>query len=1180
MLFQVLRVIRYAFACALLLSITAYGQSTRGTFTGTVADTTGAVVPNARVTITNAATGVVTFTGTTNDEGGYIAPELPVGTYNIAFEAANFKTTELRNVSLAIDQRAVIDATLEAGAVSEVVTVSGENLGQLERETSSIEETLNPSQLQDLPLPNRNALNLLNLVAGVSAGGPATSLNGAQISVNGSRTLNNEVTVDGVSVVAGDTGQLTKIPSAEALREFKVQTSAYSAEYGRTSGAYISALVDSGTSEYHGGLYELFRNEKLNANDFFRNSNPATPRDSNRRALRIADRFNLFGGKFGGPLPLPRFGEGGPVFRSGKQGTFFFVHYEGLRQRSPGTRQTSVPDLRFRDGNFSSILAGADGTVGTSDDRLIRDPQRTGNCNFRDTTACFPNNIIPANRLDPAARQILGLLPTPNSPGNLNTTTGFASNNYVNNESVANAADEINLRIDNSSANGNARTFGRFSYSNSKPGDPFDLPNPFNTLDAGQPRKDYQLAIGHTQVLSANLLFEANLGILRSELSRTPTSLGTDVATVLGIGRAAAAAPPRISISGFSTLGISGNPLFTLTDKNIQASAALNYVRSNNTMRFGFQLRRNAFDSFSTGNNFAGSYSFTGEFTAPTGGSPTAVNGLADFLLGLVRNSRYDIPQPTIPRRNYNLGFFVQDDYKFSPRLTFNLGLRYEYEAPLTVANDIYSRVDPVNGELLVAGRTNPRTGRAVSRSLDLEADKLNFAPRAGIAFSFNDKTVLRSAFGIFYSQVFSNLGGVANFPGFTTVGNFGNLSTTSGVPIPQAFTLSQGAPLTAVQNFDDPFAAEREALARVARGDFSNLLSPGAQFAEFSPLPYVMQYNAGIQRELPGAIIIDVSYVGSRGVHLPLGLPTNVVPLERAEAVGFANSPAATQAARQFPVLGSFGSIYNAGSSTYNSLQIKSQRQFSRDFAFLTTYTFSKSIDDGSGVFNFSQPNGLDSGQFPSLLRNLDRAISAFDRPHSFALSVQYTTRRGLPGFLRGFQINPLLTARSGLPDTITQNNTNPSVNQQRPSVRSSNSIYASELTREGNGLRYLLAPSDPNFPLTPSGPLFTGTGAQRRTVLPLTIGSLGRNTIRGPREINLDVSVSRRFRFTESVGFQLRVDALNALNRVNFLLPNTGLNATADANGNAFFNSPTFGLITAAQPARRLQIVARFEF
>ena len=265
------------------------------------------------MTILNADTGVTVWRGTTNESGVYRAPGLPVGRYTVSVEAPGFKRAEVSGINLATDQRAGINVTLQPGAVSESITVAGDTAGQLATDSSSIGNVITMSQVQDLPLPSRNILNLLSLTAGVSSGGDATGINASQLSINGSRTLNSEFTVDGVSVVSGSTGGVQTLPPADAIREVKVLTSAYSAEYGRTSGGTVTMVINSGTDLYHGGVYEYFRNEDLNANNYFNNL---------RGQQRPQDRYNLFGAKLGGPIWIPK------IYK-GKEKTFFFFDYEG-----------------------------------------------------------------------------------------------------------------------------------------------------------------------------------------------------------------------------------------------------------------------------------------------------------------------------------------------------------------------------------------------------------------------------------------------------------------------------------------------------------------------------------------------------------------------------------------------------------------------------------------------------------------------------------------------------------------------------------------------------------------------------------------------------------------------------------------------------------------------------------
>jgi hypothetical protein len=1113
---------------ALALSIVAAplrAQTTTASLSGRILDSTGAVLPGASVSVTNTATGVTAWTGVTDGAGLYIAPSLQVGTYDITASLPGFKTVTIRGVSLTVDQRARVDLPLAPGEIQDTVIVVGETAGQLESESSSMGLVVNTSQVKNLPLPSRNVLNLLSLVGGVSSGGAATGVNSAQLSINGSRTLNSEFTVDGVSMVSGSTGGLVRLPSTEALREFKVLTASYSAEYGRTAGGFVNVVVDSGTNDYHGGFYEYFRHERLNANNFFRNL---------RGEERPTDRYNQFGAKLSGPLQLPG-------LYDGTDKTFFFVNYEGLRRKQPSTAISTIPDAAFRTGDFSASAVP------------VIDPL---------SGLPFPGNRIPAGRIDPAAAKIMGLLPAPNAPGTVDTPNGRRVSNYIADQTVVPSDDEITARVDHH-AGAKARLFGRFTYYKINQPIFSQIPGPLDpALGAGY-TPGYQASFGWTQAWSPLLLMDLNFGYMRDNAQFDPPSLGLDVPRTLGIQRSAYPAAPRLNISGYSGLGLNENTLRRQLNNNYQAALTFTWVRGGHVVKTGAQVRANQFDVFNPGADFTGNYNFNGEVTSSTRTAGNPVNALADFLLGRIQTVAYEVPQPNTGRRNHNLGAFVQDDWKVGSKLTLNLGVRYEYESPVFVDNDSYSRLDIQTGKLLVAGRNATRT-------LNLEADKINFAPRVGFAYTLDDKTILRSAAGLFYGQVFSNLGGVVRYPGFTVRQSFPDL----GVGVAQPFTLSEGHPLLPAQTQTDPFAVERNATA-------SNPLSGAAQFGTIHPLPYSVQWNAGVQRELFQGTIVDLSYVGSRGHHLPVSRPYNQVPYARALEVAEQGNAVFTQSLRPFPTVAGFGSFVHEGTSIYHSLQVRASRRFSKQLSFQATYTFSKSIDDGSGIFAFSQPNGLDGGQFENQFPEINRGVSAFDRPHNFVAAVQYTT--GGPWWLRGLQSNVIVTSRSGLPDTITQSNLHPLAGQQRPGVVGNNTGgYAPGRTSEGAAIRYLLAPGDPAFPFVPIGPLYTGSGASRRLVLPYTVpGNLGRNTTREPSEFNVDLALARRFKVVKSAGFTLRVEAFNLLNTVNLNAPNTTLSVIADPNtGRPVFNSPSFGLITTAKSARFVQLVGRLDF
>jgi hypothetical protein len=359
---------------------------------------------------------------------------------------------------------------------------------------------------------------------------------------------------------------------------------------------------------------------------------------------------------------------------------------------------------------------------------------------------------------------------------------------------------------------------------------------------------------------------------------------------------------------------------------------------------------------------------------------------MADFLLGSVKTSGYALPQPPAGRRNYNLGIYVQDDWKITSRLTVNLGLRYEYESPMTSSNNIYSRIDTVTGQVLFAGIN-------ASSTLNLSPDNVNFAPRLGLAYRATPRTVIRTGFGLFFSQIFSDLGAQVLFPGYTISQSFDNL----GTGVKQPFSLSQGMPLVAVQNLKNPQATLSQ-FGPSIRSPERHGIRAGRSVA------YAAEWNFGVQRELLRGLILETNYVGTSGVHLPLNVPYNSVPFEAATQIAQVNTTPFTQSLRPFSSVGGFSALTMAGHSSYHALQVTGRRQYTTNLAFVASYTRSKSIDDGSGLFSFSQPQAFDQGQFTAQFRSVDRSVSAFDRPNTFAAAIQYRTSG--PRWLRGFEI------------------------------------------------------------------------------------------------------------------------------------------------------------------------------
>jgi hypothetical protein len=1107
---------------SVLFAFPASAQNVAATVSGTVTDSSGAAIAGARIMVTNHNTGVVAWNGVSNPTGNYVAPDLPAGTYDIIAEQPGFKKTRIENVVLSIDQRQTVNLVLQLGEVVESVTVSADAVvAHVESSDSSISTLISPAEVNDLPLPSRDPMQLMLLVNGISTGGAATGINTSQMSINGSRSLNTEVLLDGVSVTTNTTGQLGQLPSPDALQEFRVMTSAYSAETGRTSGGTISVVVKSGTNQFHGALYELFRNEDLNANNFFNN---------NRSIARPPDRYNQFGGTIGGPVWIPK-------LYNGRDRTFFFFNYDQTVQRVSSIPINIVPSAAFKQGDFSSASI------------LVYDPR---------TAAPFPGNVIPSSRIDSAAAKVMNLLPAANSPGTPDPLNGRYINNYVNPQVLSNTAPKYTGRIDESLGAKN-RIFGTINAWSANSPTAATFNNVLNNNASGW-TNGYEASSGWTRVFSPTLIAEFRFGINRWDQFAAFDSEGTDVQQVLGIGTSPAPLPPNMTVTSWAAMGPASGKVRISYSTTFMVNPSATKVWGGHTMRFGVPFRRNQFNTFSPASYYFGQYTFGGGITNKGGVGGNAIDSLADFLLGTVTSANYEIPQPLTGRRNFNLAAYLQDDWKVNSRLTVNAGLRWDYEAPMSVVNNIYSRFDPTNGQLLVAEQN-------ASSTLNLTTSKRNFQPRIGFAYSLTPKTVIRSAFGIFYSQVMANLGSSVTYPGYDITTSFPQLS--SGVP--QKFSLSQGMPLIGVQDLNNPSQVLKSATV-------TNPAGGGTEFSDLNPLPSMLQWNFGIQRDLSRGILVEANYVGNHGQHLPIFINANQPPFSAGPAIAAANSSTFTQQSRPFPLISSISGLYDCGDSNYNSLQLKARRQFSSDLAFQVAYTWSKAIDDASGLFSSGLPNGLTNGQFPLYFRNLDRALSDYDVPQSATVAVQYRTKG--PKWLRGFQVTPIFVAQSGKPLTITQTNEYPGVSVQRPMLTGANGdLQLSTSVANGTGIQYLMVPNSPGFPVSPSGPVYTGSGASRTQIVSSAIGNLGRNTVRSPGSVNLNLSVARKFQLTERIAFQLRVDAFNAMNHVNFSAPATSL-TVATSNGQAIFNSPGFGLITGAASARFLQIVTRFYF
>jgi hypothetical protein len=1138
----------------------AYAQNTNATIRGQVLDSTGALVPDAQVVILNKNTGVTVFNGKTDSAGAFVAPQVIPGTYKITVSASGLRDAVIDNLVATVAQVASVDVNMQVGVATEIVTVQSKG-EELDRSTSDVSTLIAPQEVQNIPLQQRATENLLAFIPGVVHGGAGNQPSTSQLSINGSRTLNTEVLLNGVSTIIASTGSPATLPSPDGVDQFRVLTTNAPAEYGRTSGAVISVNTISGTNTYHGNLYFLARNEAFDANQYFHKDtiiNPAT----GAVQPRSRDRFFQEGGSFGGPVWIPH-------LYDGHDKTFFFVNYDRTAIPNSTTVTETVPSASQRKGDLSNASAPVllDGTT--------RDPKKSPPQTIYQPTGIsslpFAGNQV--GPIDPAAAKILALLPLPNTPGTFDPVNNRYTGNWTSLQNLTSHVQKIVVRVDEVVTPKDRLSFNVYRFTNTSP-QYVTYNNPLlNTNWDCSCTNAWLPSVDYTRVWTPTLVMDLNMGFFRNVVLRNPPGVGQNAATALGIASLPLDQTPQISATatnqnntsnnfGFSNIGADTNTNQVNITNTYTPFGTITKTYGPHTFKAGASLRKNEFNSYNPASNPEGQFVFGGSITnqGATGNPNTQI---ADFLLGKITTTSYEQAQPPTGRRNYNLGVFFQDDWKVTPKLTLNLGMRYEYGSPMTVATNIYSRIDPATGVLLAAGLNG------VSRSLNINTPKGNVSPRIGLAYSIDNKTVVRAAFGTFYGTIFQNLGGQLAYPGFDN-----NISTNNlGTGVAQPFSLSQGLPLAPPPNLKNPFAA-------LVGSSATNPYTVGISFNDQSHMPLVQQWNLGFQRQLPLSLTLEVNYIGNHALHLSYNAGENQVPLSSVDAVTLANSSVATQNALQFPNLKSFTVNSNIGTSNYNGLQVSVRRQFNTRIAVLSNYTYSKTMDDGSSIYNFSAPNGTANSQYPvdGPNRIKDVAVSNIDSQHVLNIALVYTT----PGrwWMRNWHISPVFVGHTGLPVNITQTNEIPG-SSQRPNG-DPRLLKLAKPTPNGPALQYFDSAADPNFPLTASGPVYNTINKVRTRIVATGFGNVSRDSNRAPGEVDFDASVSKDFKIHEALNFQFRVDAFNVINHTNFQAPSGALTVTANPNSTAatFISSSGFGKITGTQPNRQMQLSARFFF
>jgi Carboxypeptidase regulatory-like domain len=946
-------------------------QTTSGRIVGSVTDGSGTALPNVTIRVTNVDTNAAR-TVVSDGAGGYSVTNLPIGNYEVSAERSGFKRYQQRPIKLDVDQTARIDVKMEVGELSESVTIQG-TTPLIESERSAIGQVVENKTIVQIPLNGRNFIRLGSLIPGTTDGAPGNSNNrdrqgGVALTANGQRAEHNNFMLDGVDNNSTLNGTAVVIPSVDAIQEFKVQTSNYSAEFGRGAGAVVNIAIKSGTNQFHGSAYEFVRNDIFDASNTFAAISPTTG-EREKNPLRR----NQFGGTIGGPIELPGrlFG---PLAYSGRNRTFFFFNYEGLRERRGKTVRGNVPTLAQRAGDFSGSPT-------------IYDPFNVVN----NARVAFANNRIPASRINPISQRLLDLMPLPNSAD--------PAANYVTQLSDPANNNQYHIRGDHAITTNDLLSV-RYSQTSS-----VSLNRAINFNDETTAIRTKGGTIGYTHIFSPTTINEFRFGTQRYGFEYTPAGFGEDFTTPLGLPTFGATGDflryPTIAIRNLSSFG-GGSALPVLrAENNFQWIDTLSFILGPHSIKVGGDIRAYQLNNFQPQFS-SGNYSFTGAFTGVRGSQ--YANGLADFLLGLpatetvLNTTGFDANRI----RNTRSSLFIQDDYQVSSRLTLNLGLRWERDGAWTEKDNRWAYFDFSTGQLVYPSSakmpftTFPYPFRFEDMTDIKQPQNKMFAPRVGIAFRpFNNgSTVLRAAYGVFWGQPLGFL--VLNAANTPPPYNL-RQAATSGTTTPQlTFGVFPGVtPQTLIPT------------------------SPGGVFTltpdEFIN-GYVQQWNFGVERELFRDVGVKLSYVGNKGTHLERRYEGNpALPL----AAGAINSR------RLYPAFQGITFQNSQSYSSYHSLQVSAEKRFSRGLLFLAGYTWSKSLDDSS---SWSGLGGQESqfAQDPSRIY-LEKARSGSDLRHRFTFTFVYElpfrseSSRTLNALISGWQTSGIITARTGYPFTVT---------------------------------------------------------------------------------------------------------------------------------------------------------------
>ncbi|HEY0099195.1 MAG TPA: TonB-dependent receptor [Pyrinomonadaceae bacterium] len=1239
-------------AAVLCLALSSFAQESRGTLTGRVSDQTGAAIPNATVIVKSQQTNIET-TVTTGDEGNYTVTPLQPGRYTVSIEAPGFKRAVSDVVELFTATTSTFDVNLEVGAVGETVTVNAD-APLLEADTASRGQVIESTRISELPLVGRNPINLATLAPGVTFNGnpqfnrPFDNGDNVNFSINGGLNRHNDFQLDGVpnnSITDANASRTVSsnniafIPSAEATEEFKIQTNSYDAQFGRTGGGTINVSVKSGGSDYHGSIYEFARRYQLNANSFSNNARglqttgPCAGQEASPRFTRDqitcenlgGSKIDQYGFVFSGPLRIPRFGEGGDHFYNGKDRTFFLFNAEKYRELSPGQGFSTVPTLLERRGDFSQSGVTIYDPLTTRPDpnnpgQFIRDP--------------FPGNVIPANRINLVGQNIVNGFSLPNTG-----TANQRFNNFYLSEGLG--TDDFHsyvARVDHAFSD-NQRMFVRF-VNNRRDQFAFGGNNRVGLgIDTQGPlvRENYGVVIDSTTTISPTSILNVRLGFSRFLQAAFREASSPFDATSLGFTPAFSNARPisivpRITFNdpagGIPEFG-SRNPNSNITN-TWSLPVYLTKIMGKHTFKLGGEYRHFQINQAGGSFNFGGgAFCFTNFFTSRIAGNRSSGGAaFADLLLGAPSanstfagcNGNAPVTQlenvsPTTFQWGYYAGY-IQDDFKVTPRLTLNLGLRYDYEQPPVERYNRQNRgfgfgqASPLAAAVRNASATDCPSCANLNGGLlftdvggqprgAFEPDRNNFQPRIGVAYQLGEKTVLRGGYGLYYFPS-AEYGGAT---GFSVISSYSGTLPGGGANqfIPRADALSNPFPSGLAQP-----TGSAAGLATQLGGSI-NFTNPERR------IPHIHQYSAGFQHELPFRTKLDISYVGSRSRDILTGDAQgggarNLNVLSAAQLARARQDPTyltasvpnpfaglipgnatlnAPTIARQnllvpFPQFGNpntngqgvfiFGE--NVGRLDYNSLQASLEKRLSRGLVGVVSYTFSKNI----GALNFLNDQDTEPA----------RAVVDFDTPHVLVVSAVYqlpfgrgqrffgSAGRAANLILGGFEYSMIGTYRSGRPINLPGNAdliadpriSDPAFSNQN--VPGTTATYFNNCVRRLNGTttQFITNANGQRVQQACTNPAF----AERNTSNTLRTSPLRLGNLREPTATTFDMALNKTFAFTERFRLQLRLEAFNVFNTPLFGSPDTSA------------TSNTFGVLNPNNGqrniARQVQLGFKFNF